>query len=80
MKEWFYRLRYKIAYAICAEYFNDIEDRLSSLLEHVTGGRLSKTGYPVRVMTDAVDDYWEERCDECEYYRACCADEKGGEE
>ena len=68
MKEWFYRLRLRLAYWICPEYFDDIEERLSGLLWHTTGGLLSKTNYTLDEMIRAVDDYQQRCCDECEYY------------
>ena len=70
MKELFARLRYKIAYAIYPEYFDDLEYRLSGLLCHTTGGLLSKTNYTLDGMIRAVDDYQQWCCDECEYYLA----------
>lgn len=69
IKEWFYRLRFRLAYWICPEYVDDIEERLSGLLIHVTGGLLSKTNYTLQGMTTAVDDYWQRCCDECEERR-----------
>lgn len=78
MKEWFDNLRYKLAYWIYPEYFDDIEERLSGLLCHTTGGLLSKTNYTLQGMITAVDDYWQSCCDECEFYLADQAIEKGG--
>lgn len=78
MKEWFAQLRYKLAYAIYPEYFDDMEYRLSGLLLHTTGGLLSKTNYTLDAMLKAVDDYQERCCDECGYYLA--QTEKGGVE
>ena len=69
MKEWFYRIRLKLAYLICPEYFDDIEERLSRLLWYTTGGLLSKTNYTLQGMITAVDDYYQRCCDECEYYK-----------
>lgn len=74
--EWFARLRYKLAYAICPEFFDDMEHRLSGLLFHVTGGLLSKTNYTLQGMITAVDDYQNRCCYECEYYRDCLAREE----
>ena len=79
MKECFYRIRLKLAYLICPEYFNDIEHRLSGLLWHTTGGLLSKTNYTLDGMMHAVNDYQQRCCDECEYYLAAHPTEKGGE-
>lgn len=76
MKEWFYRLRLRLAYWICPEYVDDIEGRFSELLCHTTGGVLSKTNYTLDGMIRAVDDYQMRCCDECEYYLA--STEKGG--
>lgn len=73
MKEWFAELRYKLAYAIYPEFFDDMEYRLSGLLCHVTGGLLSKTNYTLDGMIRAVDDYQDRRCVECQT-------EKGGVE
>lgn len=79
MKEWFNRLRYRLAYAIYPEYFDDMEERLSGLLCHVTGGLLSKTNYTLDGMIMAANDYQQRCCEEwCEYYRECCQAEKGG--
>ena len=79
MKEWLYRLRLRLAYLICPEYFDDIEERFSGLLCHTTGGLLSKTNYTLDGMIRAVDDYQMRCCDECEYYLADHPTEKGGE-
>jgi hypothetical protein len=79
MKEWFYRVRFRIAYFICPEYIDDIEERLSGLLFHTTGGLLSKTNYTLNGMISAVDDYQQRCCEDyCEYYRAAHPTEKGG--
>lgn len=76
MKAWFYRLRFRLAYWICPEYVDDIEERLSGLLYHTTGGLLSKTNYTLDGMIRATNDYQERCCEECEY---CLAQtEKGG--
>ena len=69
MKEWFYQLRFKLAYLICPEYINDIEHKLSGLLYHTTGGLLSKTNYTLQTMITAVDDYSQKCCDKCEERR-----------
>ena len=78
MKEWFYRLRFKLAYWICPEFFDDMEERFSGLLCHTTGGLLSKTNYTLQGMITAVDDYQQRCCDECEYYLNAHQTEKGG--
>ena len=67
MKEWFDRIRYKLARMIYPQYFEDIEERLSGLLWHATGGRLSKPNYTLEAMESAVDDYFQKCCDECEF-------------
>ena len=79
MKEWFYRLRFRLAYWICPEYVDDMEDRLSGLLCHTTGGLLSKTNYTLPGMIRAVNDYQQRCCDECEYYLSFQNSEEGGE-
>ncbi len=71
MKEWFTKLRYKLAYLIAPDWIDDLEDRLSVLLCEVTGGRLSKAYYPLEIMVSYVRDYQQECCDECEYYIEC---------
>lgn len=71
MKEWFRRLRYKLAYRIAPDWIDDLEYRLSGLLCEVTGGRLSKSYYPLEIMTSCARDYQQECCDECEYYLEC---------
>lgn len=76
MKEWFYRLRFRLAYWICPEFVDDIEERLSGLLCHTTGGLLGKTNYTLQGMITAVDDYQQRCCDECEYYQDCIAREE----
>ena len=68
MRKWFYRLRLRLAYFICHEYFDDMEDRMSVLLCHATGGRLSKTNYTSSTMISAVNEYQQSCCDECEFY------------
>lgn len=78
--ELFDSLRYKLAYFIYPEYFDDMEERLSGLLCHATGGLLSKTNYTLQGMITAVDDYQQWCCDMCEYYQDCLAREKSGEE
>ena len=72
MAEWFYRIRLRLAYLICPEYFEDMEERLSGLLCHTTGGLLSKTNYTLDGMIGAVNDYNQRCCEECEYYIECC--------
>ena len=71
MKEWFRKLRYKLAYFIAPDWIDDLEHRLSCLLCEATGSRLSKAYYPLDVMVSSVRDYQQECCDECEYYLRC---------
>lgn len=71
MKEWFRKLRYRLAYLIAQDWIDDLEYRLSGLLCEATGGMLSKYYYPLRVMTDAVQDARMRECADCEYYKAC---------
>lgn len=69
MKKWFNKIRYKLAYLIAPDWIDDLEHRLSGLLCEVTGGRLSKCYYPLRVM---MDEYWNNQvrgCEDCVYYR-----------
>lgn len=78
MKEWLAEIRFKLAYLIYPEYFDDMEERLSGLLCHTTGGLLSKTNYTLEAMISAVDNYWQSSCNECEFYLADLQKEKGG--
>ena len=71
MKEWFRKLRYKLAYFIAPDWIDDLENRLSGLLCEVTHGRLSKAYYPLEVMVSNARDCRYEDCDECEYYLEC---------
>jgi hypothetical protein len=71
MKEWFRKLRYKLAYLIAQDLIDDLEYRLSGLLCEVTGSRLSKAYYPLDVMVSYANDHKQECCDECEYYLEC---------
>jgi hypothetical protein len=71
MKEWFRKLRYKLAYLIAPDWIDDLEYRLSCLLCEATGGRLSKCYYPLEVMISEVYDSQQRYCDECEYYIEC---------
>ena len=71
MKEWFRKLRYKLAYLIAPEWIDDLEDRLSGLLCEVTGGLLSKCYYPLNVMVGEARNYRERECRECEWYKEC---------
>ena len=57
--------RYWLAYAIAPDIINDLEERLSYLLCHVSGGLLSKTNYTADAMISAADDYQQRVCDEC---------------
>lgn len=69
MKEWFRKLRYKLAYWIAPDWIDDLEYRLSGLLCEATGSRWSKPYYPLDTMISQVNDYQQDRCDECDYYR-----------
>ena len=71
MKEWFRKIRYKLAYFIAPDWIDDLEWRLSGLLCEATGSRLSKAYYPLEVMVSQMIDYQQECCDECEYYLEC---------
>lgn len=71
MKEWFRKLRYKLAYFIAPDWIDDLEWRLSGLLCEVTGSRLSKAYYPLEVMIAQANDYQQECCEECEFYLEC---------
>ena len=71
MKEWFRKLRHKIAYLIAPDWIDDLEDRLSGLLCEVTNSRLSKAYYPLDIMVSYARDCRDEECDECEYYLKC---------
>ena len=68
MKEWFRKLRYKLAYFIAPDWIDDLERRLSDLLCEATGGRLSKPYYSSDVMISQMRDYQQRCCEECEYY------------
>lgn len=65
MKEMFKKFRYWLACAIAPDLIVDLEERLSSLLCHVTDGLLSKTNYTSETMISAADDYLQRVCDEC---------------
>lgn len=71
MKEWFRKIRYKIAYLIAPDWIDDLEHRLSVFLCDQTGGRLSKCYYSVETMIREADDARLRECEECEYYLAC---------
>ena len=73
MKEWFRKLRYKLAYLIAPDWIDDLEDRLSGLLCEATGGLLSKCYYPLNVMVDEYWDHQQRLCDDCEFYKECTA-------
>ena len=68
MKEFFKRLRWKIAYWLAADWIDDLEYRLSGLLCEVTGSRLSKSYYTLDAMVSAVNDYNEENENEIKMY------------
>ena len=71
MKEWFRKLRYKLAYLIAPDWIDDLEYRLSGLLWEATGGRLSKPYYSLSTMICEFCDYQERWCEDCEYYMEC---------
>lgn len=68
MSERFKELRYKLAYLIAPDWFDDIEHRFSSFLSNQTGGRMSKTNYTVEAMIAEANDYQQRICEECDYY------------
>lgn len=70
MKEWFRKLRYKIAYFIAPDWIDDLEHRLSVFLCNQTHGRLSKCYYSAETMISEANDARQRECEECEYYLA----------
>lgn len=70
MKEWFRKIRYKIAYLIAPDWIDDLENRLSIFLCEQTGGRMSKCYYSAETMIREATDYQNSVCDECEFYLA----------
>lgn len=60
MKDFYKRLRHKIAYWLASDWIDDLEYRIGGLLCEVTGGRLSKSYYTLEAMVSAVHDYNEE--------------------
>lgn len=78
MKEWFRKLRHKIAYLIAPDWIDDLEERLSELLCYATGSRLSNPYYTLGTMETAVDDHLQSCCDECEHYLKCQKEANGG--
>lgn len=79
MKEWFKKLRYKIAYWIAPDWIDDLEYRLSGLLCEVTGSRLSKAYYSLDVMVGEYYNHQQRCCDECECYVEMCKQEENNE-
>ena len=71
MKEWFKNSRHRLAYLIAPDWIDDLETRLSSLLCHCTGSKLSKSYYPADTMIRAVDDHQQSLCEECEKTAEC---------
>ena len=65
IKKLFTQFRYWLAYAIAPDLIIDLEERLTTLLCHVTGGLLSKTNYTADTMISAADDYQQRMCDDC---------------
>lgn len=70
MKEWFRKIRYKIAYFIAPDWIDDLEHRFSVFLCEQTGGRLSKCYYSIETMRSEANDCQQRICEECEYYLA----------
>ena len=71
MKEWFKNVRHRLAYLIAPDWIEDLESRLSSLLCHCTGYKLSKSYYPTDTMIRAADDHQQSLCAECEKIAEC---------
>ena len=69
MKEWFRKLRYKLAYLIAPDWIDDLEYRFSCFLCEQTGGRMSKCYYTVEAMRSEADDYQMRVCEDCEFYK-----------
>lgn len=67
MKEWFKKLRYRIAYFIAPDWIDDLEERFSIFLCEQTGGRMSKCYYTSEAMRSVADDYQSDICEDCEY-------------
>jgi hypothetical protein len=63
----FKKVRWALAHFIAPDYYDDLEERFSEFLCFATGGMLSKTNYSLRTMIDAVRDYDERICGECEF-------------
>jgi hypothetical protein len=68
-KEWFRKLRYKLAYLIAPDWIEDLDGRLSGLLCEATHGMLSKSYDTLDAMIGAMRDAQERACDWCEYRR-----------
>lgn len=69
MKEWFRKIRYKLAYLIAPDWIDDLESRLSAILCEATGGRLSKCYYPMSVMFDEIHAERMRYREDCEAYK-----------
>jgi hypothetical protein len=71
MKEIIRKFRYWLAYKIAPDWIDDLEYRFSVFLCDQTGGRMSKCYYTVEAMLSVANDYQQEICYECEYYKEC---------
>ena len=71
MREWFRKVRYRLAYFIAPDWIDDLEHRLSGLLCEATGGQLSKCYYSLNTMVDAAQEFRMRECDQCWYYKEC---------
>ena len=70
MREWWRKLRWRIAYLIASDWIDDLEYRFSVFLCEQTGGRMSKCYYTVEAMISEAEDCRMRECDECEFRRA----------
>ena len=66
-REFTRNFRYKLAYLIAPDWFDDLEYRFSSFLVYATGGRMSKCNYTVQAMIHEAEDFQQRVCEECEY-------------
>ena len=65
MREFWKKLRYKIAYLLAPDWIDDLEYRLGAFLCEQTGGILSKSNYTVETMVSVANYYQQSLCDEC---------------
>lgn len=70
MREWWRKLRWRIAYLIASDWIDDLEYRFSVFLCEQTGGRMSKCYYTVEAMISEAENCRMRECDECEFRRA----------